>query len=167
MLIVVKKRFGIMNFFVVSLFGHREIEDLRLLEDKLAPIIKELILTKSYVSFLIGRNGEFDECAASVIRRVRKEIRSDNNDINLILPYKVANIEYYEEYYDDIIIPEIVYGVHPKSAIGLRNQWMIEKSELIILYMERDKGGTYTAKKYAEKLNKKIINLCTSDYLDI
>ena len=62
-----------MEFFTVSLFGHREIEDLRLLEYKLTPIIKGLIQTKSYVSFFIGRNGEFDEYAASVIKRIQKE----------------------------------------------------------------------------------------------
>lgn len=36
---------------------------------------------------------------------------------------------------------------------------MIENSHLIIVYVKRDKGGAYTAMKYAEKLNKKVINL--------
>ena len=150
-----------MDFFTVSLFGHREIEDLRLLEYKLTPIIKGLIQTKSYVSFLIGRNGEFDEYAASVIKRIQKEEGRENNDINLVLPYTVANIEYYEKYYDNIIIPENVYSAHPKAAIAMKNRWMIEKSELVIVYVERNEGGAYKAMKYAEKQNKRIINLFT------
>ena len=152
-----------MNVFTVSLFGHREIDDLRLLNNQLAPIIKELIQTKLYVSFLVGRNGEFDEYAASVIKHVQKEVGKESSDITLVLPYTVANLEYYEKYYDSIIIPESVYGAYPKSAITLKNRWMIEHSNLIIVYVEREKGGAYIAMKYAEKLNKNIINLCTKD----
>lgn len=148
-----------MDAFVVSLFGHREIEDLRKLEDKLTPIIKELMRTKMYVVFLIGRNGEFDECAASILKRVRKESGEENSEIILVLPYTVANIEYYEKYYDDIIIPDRLYSAHPKSAIILRNRWMIESSDLVVVYVEHKTGGAYTAMKYAEKLNKRIINI--------
>lgn len=148
-----------MNIFTVSLFGHREILDLRRLNDNLFPIIKELMQAKAYVSFLIGRSGEFDKYAASLIKRKQKEIGKENNDITLVLPYTVADIKYYEEYYDSIIIPESVYGVHPKSAITLKNRWMIEQSDLVIVYVEHDSGGAHTAMKYAERLNKKIINI--------
>jgi hypothetical protein len=70
-------------------------DDLRRLNEQLAPIIKKLIQTKPYVSFLIGRNGEFDEYAASVIKRAQKELGKENNDITLVLPYTVADIAYY------------------------------------------------------------------------
>ncbi len=152
-----------MNVFTVSLFGHREINDLQRLDDVLVPIIKELIQTKSYVAFLIGRNGEFDEYAASLIKHAQKEVGKENNDITLVLPYTVANLEYYEKYYDSIIIPESVCGAHPKSAITLKNRWMVEKSNLVLVYVERNKGGAYTAMKYAKKLNKNIINLSTME----
>ena len=115
--------------------------------------------TKPYVAFLIGRNGEFDEYAASVIKRAQKAVGKEKSDISLVLPYTVANIEYYEKYYDSIIIPESVYGAHPKSAITLKNRWMIDQSNLVIVYVERDRGGAYTAMKYAKKQNKDIINL--------
>ena len=149
-----------MNIFTVSLFGHREIDDLREIEYQLVPIIKELIQTKPYVAFLIGRHGEFDEYAASLIKIARKENGKENNDMTLVLPYAVANLEYYEKYYDSIIIPETVQGVHPKSAIALKNRWMIEKSDLVIVYVERSRGGAYAAMKYAEKIGKSVINLC-------
>lgn len=148
-----------MNVFTVSLFGHREICDLGRLEDQLTPIIKELIQTKAYVSFLIGRNGEFDEYAASVIKRAQRETEKENNDITLVLPYAVSDLEYYEKYYDSIIIPSCIYRAHPKSAITLKNRWMIEKADLVIVYVEHNKGGAYTAMKYAEKISKKTINL--------
>ena len=148
-----------MNIYTVSLFGHREIEDLRLLEARLTPIIKELILSKEYVSFLIGRNGEFDEYAASIIKTVRKQLGSESSDLTLVLPYYVADIEYYEKYYDGIIIPEIAYRAHPKSAITLRNRYMVKESDLVIFHVESGRGGAFTSMKYAKQIGKKFINL--------
>ena len=148
-----------MEIFTVSLFGHRRIDDLNKLENKLAPVIRELIQSKSYVAFLVGRNGEFDEYVASVIKRVQNKIEYGSSDITLVLPYSVADISYYEEYYDNIVIPECLYKVHPKSAIKLKNQWMVDQSEMVICWVERKEGGAYTAMKYAEKSEKYIINL--------
>ena len=157
-----------MDIFTVSLFGHREIADLQRLDDQLAPIIKELIQKNSYVSFLIGRNGRFDEYAASVIKRAQKETGKENSEVALVLPYTVADIDYYSKYYDSIIIPESVHGAHPKSAITLKNRWMIEQSNLVIVYVERNKGGAHAAMQYARKLNKNIVNLCAKeDFADL
>ena len=145
-----------MEFFTVSLFGHKVINDLRGLHDQLLPILRKLMEENAYVTFLIGRNGEFDEYAASVI----KSLKEENGDITLVLPYTVANLIYYEKYYDHIVIPECMYGVHPKAAITARNRWMVECSDLVICYVNHEKGGAYRALKYAEKLNKRVINLC-------
>ena len=151
-----------MRIFTVSLFGHRKIDRLRRIDERLIPIVKDLIQTKTYVSFLIGRNGEFDEYAASVIKRLQKDFGKENNDITLVLPYTVAKLEYYEKYYDHIIIPENMYGAHPKGAITLRNRWMAEQSDLVLAYVEKNSGGAYTAMKYAEKMNKNVINLANT-----
>lgn len=148
-----------MNDLTVSLFGHREIHDLYYLEKTLAPIIKGLMKNEAYVSFLIGRNGDFDEIAASVIKSAQKETELKNSDLTLVLPYSVSNVEYYERYYDSIIIPDSLHNVHPKAAITLKNQWMVERSELVIAYVGHRNGGAYKAMKYAQKLNKKVINI--------
>lgn len=159
----IETRLVIMNIYTVALFGHREIDNLRQLENDLTPILKKLIQTKSYVTFLVGRNGEFDEYAASVIKRVQKEIGKENNEITLVLPYTVSKLEYYEKYYDNIIIPPSLYGAHPKSAITLKNRWIVEQSNLVIVYVKHNKGGAHTAMQYAKKLNKTVINLYTGD----
>lgn len=157
MLIVSKGVF--MNDFVISLFGHREIRDLYRLEEKLSKVVKELIQIKPYIVFLIGRNGEFDKYSTSIIKRIIREIKSENSEITLVLPYMVSDMEYYEKYYDNIIIPESVCMAHHKYAITLRNRWMVEQSDLIICYVERENGGAYSALKYAQKHGKQIINL--------
>ena len=152
-----------MNVFTVSLFGHRETECLWQTNDQLTLILKDLIQTKSHVNFLIGRSGEFDQYAASVIKSVQKDMGKENNDIVLVLPYRIADMDYYEKYYDSVIIPEELYGVHPKSAITLRNKWMIERSDLVVVFVEYKNGGAYSAMKYAQKLDKPVINLCNRD----
>jgi hypothetical protein len=150
---------SIMSVFTVSLFGHREIHDILQLENLLFPIIKELLRANLFVVFLIGRNGDFDELAASVIKQTQKELKKENSSITLVLPYPLAEMEYYADYYDDIIIPDIVHRVHPKSAITLRNHWMVEQSDTVIVYSKHNKGGAFEALNYAKKINKKVINI--------
>jgi len=109
----------------VAFFGHRYLDELRKVDDRLFPILKELIRQKPCVEFYIGRDGEFDEYAASLIKRAQKEEGKDNNVMILVLPYSKANMEDYEKYYDEIIIPDACYGKHFKGAITERNKWMV------------------------------------------
>ena len=57
-----------MEIYTVSLFGHRDIYNLREIDKPLSTIVEDLIRQKSYVNFLIGRMGDFDEYAASIIK---------------------------------------------------------------------------------------------------
>jgi len=52
-----------------------------------------------------------------------------------------------------------LHKAHPKAAITLRNKWIIDNSELVLVYTERKEGGAYRAMKYAESLNKTVVNL--------
>lgn len=131
------------EIYRVALFGHRTLYDLRKVEDRLAPILENLLRTKEYVEFYIGRHGEFDEYAASVIKRAQKAVRDDNSVMILTLPYTVKDIEFYEEYYDEITIPDIGRP-HPKVAITLRNQDG-DAADLVIAYVENSSGGAYKA----------------------
>ena len=148
-----------MDIYRVAFFGHRRIDRLGEIEEKLVPILNELILTKEYVEFYIGRNGEFDEFAASVIKRVQKQLDRGNSVLILTLPYTVKDIEYYADYYDEIVIPDAIGKAHPKAAITLRNKWMVDIADLVVAYIEYEEGGAYTAVKYANKNNKNVINL--------
>jgi len=47
-----------MKLFAVSFFGHRQVDDSFLIERQLESTIRELLLTKEYVEFLVGRDGE-------------------------------------------------------------------------------------------------------------
>ena len=148
-----------MDILTVSLFGNREITDLRRVDTRLKPLIEELMRGEMYVSFLIGRNGEFDEYAASIIKKTKSECGAENCEISLVLPYSVADVDYYERYYDSVIIPDKSCSVYVKAAIKARNRWMIDRSDMVIFYVERTGGGAYDAMKYAKCRNKRCINL--------
>ena len=144
-------------------FGHREIENAREMEKGLYKIISDLISDKEYVEFLVGRNGEFDMLVSSQISYAKKNIRCDNNSLCLVLPYLCAeyknNKQYFEEYYDEIIVSESASKVHYKNAITARNREMIDKADMIICCVYNNFGGAFNALKYAKKKNKLIINL--------
>jgi hypothetical protein len=148
-----------MNVYRVCLFGHRDFSGHKILDIKLFELLKRIICEKNYVEIYIGRNGEFDIYAASVIKKVQKAFGNSDNAINCVLPYRVKDIEYYEKYYDSVIIPKYIESVHPKRVIIKRNEWMIDICELVICCVERKYGGAYCAMKYAQSLNKEIINL--------
>lgn len=149
------------EIYRVAFFGHRTLYDLRKVEERLAPILENLLRTKEYVEFYIGRHGEFDEYAASVIKRVQKNVWTDNSVMILTLPYTVKDLEFYEKYYDEITFPDIGRP-HPKVAITFRNQWMVDTADLVIVYVENNSGGAYKAMTYAEKTGKPVINLAVN-----
>lgn len=148
-----------MDCFRITLFGHRDFCATREIEGKLYDILKDLMIKKSCLEIYIGRNGEFDLFAASVVKRIKKELDNSSCSVTLVLPYKVKDIEYYEKYYDDIIIYENEERLHPKAAIAKRNGWMVENSDLLICFVDHNSGGAYKALQYAQKLGIKTINL--------
>jgi len=152
-----------MEIYTVSFFGHRLINDIRSVEQHLDPIIEYLITTKEYVDFLIGRNGDFDQLVASVIHRLRRRLGSSNSSLIWVMPYETAdyrnNAEYYEQYYDEIEICQSSANGHYKSAYQERNRRMVDRSDLIIFYVEHLSGGAYYTLKYARKTSKAHINL--------
>lgn len=148
----------------VSLFGHRIIEDYLTVEAKLYELLR--IITERgnrEIEFLVGRNGDFDLMAASVIRKLKKETGSVNIFLTLVLPYETAelrnNIESFESYYDSIEICEASADQNFKYAIVARNRDMVDRSNMVVVYVKNESGGAYQALKYAEKNQKRIINL--------
>ena len=156
-----------MELFTVSFFGHRYLGNPFQIEDKLEEIIRSLIEGHEYVDFLVGKNGEFDQLVSSTVRRTRRVYRDDNSSLVLVLPYATSeylnNQQYYEEYYDDIDVSFSASGAHPKAAIQTRNREMVDRSDLVIFFVEHKSGGAYQTMQYAQKKGKTIINLAAEE----
>ena len=144
-------------------FGHRE--TYKDFSRVLSELLEDLILNQGVVEFWTGGMGNFDGSFSAAVRGLKRKYP----EIKLILikPYFSnelnTNKEYYEYTYDDVVIPDVLAGVHPKSAITKRNRWMAENSDFVVTYVYRDFGGAYDAKKYALKLGKTVFE--TNDML--
>ncbi|MBQ9929578.1 MAG: hypothetical protein IJO72_02195 [Oscillospiraceae bacterium] len=150
-----------LDIYTVAFFGHRYIDNPFKVEETLEEQIRKLINEKEYVDFLVGRNGEFDQCVSSTVLRVRKNVRDDNSALVLVLPYPTAeylnNENYFYDYYTDIEISHAASVAHPKSAIQIRNREMVDRADLVICYIEHEKGGAWQTVKYAIEQGKPII----------
>ena len=152
-----------MEIYRIAFIGHSVIYGQYRLEDKIEDLIREKLHMKEYVELYVGRNGDFDISVASATKRAQEALGHHNSSLVLIQPYPMKDDPYYEKFYDEVWYP-IDSKTHPKAAIAKRNQWMMENADLLIAYVEPwRKGGAYTAMKYANKLEKEIINLAVDE----
>ena len=153
-----------LDIFTVSFFGHRQIENARQVEEQLDGLVRRFIREKEYVDFLVGRNGEFDQFVSSAVRRANNDIDDANSSLILVLPYMTAeyanNKEGFEKYYDEV---EIFSSGHFKSAFQTRNRSMVDRSDLVVLCIDRSDGGAFQTAKYAKRIGKEYINLGSLD----
>jgi len=131
------------------------------LTKKLYDIILNLVSEENITEFMTGEMGDFDACFSSAVRKAK--MLYPDITLVLVLPYfqnKLnTNKDYYETFYDDIIIPNEVMGCHYKTAITMRNRWMIDNSEYVISYTLKNHGGAYNALSYAREQHKTIITI--------
>ena len=158
-----------LDIFTVAFFGHREIDNPFKIEERLEEQIHKLLSEHEYVDFLVGRDGEFDQFASSAVLRVRKQYRDDNSSLILVLPYAKAeylnNEDSFHDYYSDVEISYAASKAHPKAAIQIRNREMVDRADLILCCIEREKGGAWQTVQYAIKQEKTVINLADNEQI--
>ena len=151
------------EIYRVSFIGHRQIDRFRFVEEQLDKVIGELLRTKEYVEFYVGKNGEFDTMVGSAVKRAQKAYGTANSSLILVLPYAIADMDLLEQFYDEIWLPEELYKVHHKAAITKRNEWFVDNSDLLVSYITRDSGGAARCQKYAEKQGLPIKNIALEE----
>ena len=137
-------------------FGHREVFE------NISGQIEEAILIaieNDCEVFYTGAMGDFDNMFSSAVRKAKKTY--PHIKLICVKPYFTNDINsdrnYYTAIYDDIIIPDELTGIHYKAAIKARNLWMIDHSDMILIYTVRNYGGAYEARRYAESESKNVI----------
>ena len=137
-------------------FGHRDV--LEKIDDAVYTAVLKAAEQGCDI-FYTGAMGEFDSLFSSAVRKVKKTypkiklicVKSYfTNDLN-------TNGEYYAALYDDIFIPDELAEIHPKAAIKYRNRWMIDHSDIVLIYTKRSYGGAYEARRYAERIGKEMV----------
>lgn len=152
-----------MDVYTVSFFGHRRIENPIKIEAELEKEIIRLLSEKQYVEFLVGRDGDFDLLVSSIIHRCKRTIRSDNSSHVWVLPYATTeyrnNEESFHNYYDEVDICANGKKPHFKAAHKVRNREMVDRSDLVVFFVQNNTGGAYQTLLYAQRQGKHIINL--------
>lgn len=147
---------------ICTFAGHREVYQSGI-EKRLEREIETLLQTDNEFIFLLGGMGQFDDMGSSAVRAAKYRHPEKHIALVLVLPYMTNRLntekEYYHWKFDQIIIPEELDTAHYKSAIGLRNRWMVDQADIVIAYIHRNFGGALATVKYAQKQGKPVINL--------
>ena len=142
--------------------GHREIFEQNI-EEQIRIVIESILMTDSKFVFYSGNMGEFDKKCSSAVRYAKRSHPELDISLVAVLPYMMNCIntdrDYYNDCFDDIIIPVELAGVYYKTAILRRNKWLVDHCDFLIAYVYHEFGGAYTTLKYAVQKEKKIINL--------
>ena len=149
----------------ICFLGHRQFfaKDLH---ERLSEEIKNNISPDEDVLFLMGRHGDYDKLALSVCRDLRKEYPKVKITVvftSLAILRKPEEEMYsVADMYDDV--DTMIYNIeeeHFKNQIVSSNKQMVDDSDTVICYVDFSKrqSGANIAVKYAQKQNKKVINL--------
>lgn len=133
--------------------GNKDIVGKESIRAKLYDIIEELML-RGEKKFLLGGYGDFDILAAEVVKSLKEKYPHIESVIILPYPNKIYN----EDLYDFSEYPELE-NIPPKLAILKRNEYMVNKSDVVVAYVKYTFGGSYKTLKYAIRKNKQVIDL--------
>ena len=147
---------------VITFVGHSLIPSSSKVKEAVKEQIRNNIADSESISFYLGGYGDFDEVCAVVCRELKKE--RTGIEIIYVTPYMTLSEQVKIKelqrcgLYDTSIYPPIE-NTPAKFAISKRNEWMVEKSDLIIAYVEHTCGGAYKSLQVAKRKKKKIINI--------
>lgn len=133
-----------------TFFGHRDIAEN--IEPLLREVLIELIEKKGVYNFLVGNEGAFDKTVQSELRRLKNTY--GHIDFLVVLAYLPCG-----ETKNETLYPEGLESVPKKFAIDYRNRWLIEKSNCVVSYVNRNYGGAAKFSQLAEKKGLKVINI--------
>lgn len=135
-----------------TFFGHRDtpVDVLPLLQ----AVVEELIEEEDVGMFYVGNQGAFDQMALSVLKRMKRLHPRIRYGIVLEkLPHRRDFLP------SNSMMPEGLELVHPRYAIARRNEWMVDRADVVVTHVTRDWGGAARYADRAKRQHKQVINL--------
>ena len=128
--------------------------------------LKDIFLKTVEIGFdtyLIGMALGFDTECFNILEEIRKEkpikiiacIPCLKQDYRFTLEQKKE----YERMLNSADEKFYLGQDYTKDCMIKRNKFMVDNASLLVAYLKRDFGGSYTTVKYAEKQNVQIINI--------
>lgn len=97
--------------------------------------------------------------ALGVLRRIKAEC--PHIRYTVVLPYvpsaKKKDVQYKE---GETVLPDGIEREPKRFAIVYRNNYMIDKSDFVIVAVRRPFGGAWRFAEMARKKGREVINLC-------
>ena len=146
---------------IYAFFGHRYTFITPELEEKITANVRKLI-AQGIDEFWCCEQGTFDWICRSIVLHLKQQYKFISIcGVCAYNPnkYPLIRQESMDKMYDYLIYNDKIANGHPRFAIVRRNRYIAENADVIICYIEEEKGGAYNAVKYAEKCGAKIINL--------
>ncbi len=135
-----------------TFFGHRDCDEK--IYENLKKAIIELIQNEGVTQFYVGNNGGFDRLVLRALGECKRIFSYIDYCVVLAYMPKKETFDY------PTVFPEKLVKVPKRYAISYRNIYMIEKSDFVIAFITHNFGGAYSSTFKAQKMNKKVINLC-------
>ena len=152
---------------ICAFIGHRKVEKTETLKLRLAIIVKNLIIYEGVDTFLFGSKSAFNDLCYDIVTEF-KEVFADIRRVYVRSEYEYIDklyTDYLLTFYEDTYFAEQARNAGYRSYIK-RNQEMIDKSDIVVAYCDmcykpttRTNSGTKIAMQYAQKKQKRIINV--------
>lgn len=146
---------------ICAFFGHRDTVITAQLEEKLTKTLRELI-AQEIDEFWCCEQGNFDWICNYTVHQLKKEFRFIN--ICLVCAYNPDKYSKIRQdsllaIFDDLIYTDEIANGPRRFSIIRRNHYIAENADIIVCYIKHKTGGAYEAMQYAQRFDKKIINL--------
>ena len=127
------------KYMVITFCGHSKFQKNAGDEKKILSILEKEVGNKSCDAYL-GDFGEYDMFAYHCCKKYKES--HPNLVLVFVTPYLNVSKHHNVEFYDDVLYPPIERKPL-RYAISYRNQYMVEKADLIIAYVAHPWGGAY------------------------
>ncbi|MBQ7779139.1 MAG: hypothetical protein IJ404_01470 [Clostridia bacterium] len=138
-----------------TFFGHRDAP--WEIKEQVKDAVIDLTTKHGVNTFFVGDSGAFDRIVKSVLTELMPLY---NFDLQVILS-RIPTVNDSERYNDGTmyVVPEGIETALPRFRIDFRNKYMLNASDYVIAYVEREYGGAFKYYKMAKKRNLTVINL--------
>ena len=137
----------------VTFFGHRDAPEA--VEASLNRTIVDLIENHGAREFYVGNNGSFDTMVRRQLELLSRVYPVKYSVVLAYLPDEKSK----ERFIRNSVYPEGIENVPKRFAISWRNNWMIQQSDTVVVYVTHTFGGAGRFKEIAEKKGKTVINI--------
>ena len=148
----------------VAFCGHADFYGTGEQEERILDFLGEKIGDQA-ADLYLGGYGGFDSFAYVCCKKYKEH----HPNVSLVFVTSYMTQEYQRKHltdmqskYDEILYPALENKPR-RFAISYRNQYMMEKADFVIAYVDHDWGGAYTTYRYAKRKRKVIFNLADFD----